>query len=323
MNISQRRLHYLYESARLGTMRAAGEKLNVAPSSISRQIAELESELGTPLIERGRRRLKLTEAGELAYQYYRDRCAQQEAFISHVKELQSLSTGKISIAVGEAFISDRFSDTLQQFMQRFPGISVRVAVSNTSEVVRMVSDDEAHFGMIFDTSPDPKVRSRISLPQPMKVIVHRRHPLASHAIVHLADLGNYCVGLLDGAYRMRQLIEQSEQEQGIFFTPHLATSSLALLRGFIKSGSGVSLLPDLVVQAELAEELFVSIPTDSATLNATQISLITRVGRQLPIAAFKFMQYLENYFRQLNPPSLSAPQATSPKALPRRRARPT
>jgi len=301
MNISQRRLHYLYESARLGTMRAAGEKLDVAPSSISRQIAELESELGTPLVERGRRRLKLTEAGELAFQYYQDRCAQQEAFLSHVRELQSLNTGKIAIAVGEAFISERFSDTLQTYMQRYPGISVGVSVSSTNEVVRLVSDDEAHFGMIFDTSRDPKVRSRVHLPQPMKVVVHHSHPLAGRAQVELAELGQYTVGLLDGAYRIRQIIEQSEQEQGIFFTPHLATSSLALLRGFINSGTGLSLLPDLVVEKELAEGRFIAIPTDSLTLNSTQISLVTRTGRQLPIAAFKFMQYIEDYFRHLAP----------------------
>ncbi len=301
MNVSQRRLHYLYESARLGTMRAAGEKLDVAPSSISRQIAELESELGTPLVERGRRRLKLTEAGELAFQFYQDRSAQQEAFLSHIRELQSLNTGKISIAVGEAFISERFSDTLQSYMQRYPGISVGVSVSSTNEVVRMISDDDAHFGMIFDTSRDPKVSSRIHLPQPMKVVVHHSHPLAGKKLVELAELGQYTVGLLDGAYRIRQIIEQSEQEQGIFFTPHLATSSLALLRGFINSASGVSLLPDLVVGKELSEGRFVTIPTDSATLNSTQISLITRSGRQLPIAAFKFMQYIEDYFRNLAP----------------------
>jgi len=304
MDISHRRLHYLYESARLGTMRAAGEKLNVAPSSISRQIAELESELGAQLVERGRRRLKLTEAGELAYHYYKERRAQQEAFVSHVKELQSLTIGKISIAVGEAFISDGFSDALQQYMQRFQGISVRVTISNSNEVISMVAEDEAHLGMIFDTPTDPKISARILLPQPMKVIVNKEHPLANRLSVSLSELSNYCIGLLDGAYRIRQVIEQSEQEEGIFFTPKLATSSLALLRGFVKSGTGISILPELVVRDEINSGTFIPIPTESNTLNATQISLITRVGRQLPIAAFKFLQYFEVYFRELSPTNI-------------------
>ena len=56
------RLRYLYEAARLGTMRAASEELNVATSSISRQIAALEKDLGMRLIEGGRRKIKLTDS---------------------------------------------------------------------------------------------------------------------------------------------------------------------------------------------------------------------------------------------------------------------
>jgi len=59
-------LKYLYESARQGTMRAASEELDVATSSISRQITSLEKELGISLIEKNRRGIKLTEAGQLA-----------------------------------------------------------------------------------------------------------------------------------------------------------------------------------------------------------------------------------------------------------------
>ena len=55
-------LSYFFEAANLGSMRLASEKIGVAVSSISRQISQLELELGTPLIERGRRSIRLTEA---------------------------------------------------------------------------------------------------------------------------------------------------------------------------------------------------------------------------------------------------------------------
>ena len=93
------RLRYLYESARLGTMRAASDKLDVATSSVSRQIGELESELGLKLIEKGRRRIKLTEAGEAACLYYKEKLSQEEAFLSKIEELKSIRTGKITLAV--------------------------------------------------------------------------------------------------------------------------------------------------------------------------------------------------------------------------------
>ncbi|HEX2139899.1 MAG TPA: LysR family transcriptional regulator, partial [Woeseiaceae bacterium] len=100
------RLRYLYEAVRGGTMRAASEKLNVAPSSISRQIAQLEEELGIPLIERSRRSLKLTEAGEIAINYFRELTTHQEAFISQLRDLRGLKGGTVKLAVGEGFIGD-------------------------------------------------------------------------------------------------------------------------------------------------------------------------------------------------------------------------
>jgi DNA-binding transcriptional LysR family regulator len=149
------RLRYLYEAARLGTMRAASEELNVATSSISRQIAALEKDLGMRLIEGGRRKIKLTEAGDAAFEYYREMRAQEEVFLSRVEELRSIRTGTINLAVGEAFISDDFSEVLQAFMRRFPGIIVRVKMSGSNNAVELVRDDEAHFGLIFDVPRDP------------------------------------------------------------------------------------------------------------------------------------------------------------------------
>lgn len=89
------RLRYLAEALRAGTMRPASANLSVAPSSISRQIAQLETEPGVPLIERNRSPLKLTEAGELALSYFRAFTKQQEAFTSKVQDLKGLRGGTV------------------------------------------------------------------------------------------------------------------------------------------------------------------------------------------------------------------------------------
>ena len=76
--VQDRRISHFHEAARLGSVRAAADFLNVAPSAVSRQITQLEHELGMPLLERHRRGVKPTEAGERVLEYYRQRLAQQE-----------------------------------------------------------------------------------------------------------------------------------------------------------------------------------------------------------------------------------------------------
>ena len=120
-DFSDERLRYLYESARLGSMRAASEFLNMAPSSISRQIAGMEKELGIELIERSRHTVQLTAAGQLAVQYYRDRLSQREALTSSIDDLRGHRQGHIVVAVGQGLVRMPLVRSLSEFVEKFPG----------------------------------------------------------------------------------------------------------------------------------------------------------------------------------------------------------
>lgn len=291
------RLHYLYEAARLGTMHAASEQLDVATSSISRQISTLEKDLGLRLIESGRRRIKLTEAGEAACAHYRETRAHEELFLSRLEELKSIRTGKVELAVGEAFITDDFSQNLHEFMRVYPGMTVRVRMGGTNDTVALVRDDEAHFGLIFDVPRDPKVRERMSLAQPLKVMVHPDHALAGKAIVSLGDLKQQRVGLPEDSFRIRQIVRAAEHEDGVFFEPELIANSMTLLRDFALSGRGITFMPEFLALEDLLAGRLRALPTTNTVLNATKISLITRAGRQMPMGAYRLMQRIENHLR--------------------------
>lgn len=295
--LAESRLHYLFEAARLGTMRAASDMLNVATSSISRQISALEKELGTPLIESNRRRVKLTQAGEAACAFYRETRAQHEAFISRLNELRSVRTGSIEIATGEAFITDHFSEVLRDFMQVHSGLTIRVKMSSSNSAVALVREDEVHFGLIFDLPRDPKVRSRVSLSQPLKAVMRADHELSKRKMLPLAEMSRHPIALPEDSFRLRQIVREAEQERGVFLEPELVTNSMTLLKDFVKSGRGITLLPPFLAQPELPQGNLVAVDTDSATLRSTHISLITRIGRQLPLGAYRLMQCLENYLR--------------------------
>jgi DNA-binding transcriptional LysR family regulator len=292
------RLRYLYESARLGTMNAASESLNIATSSVSRQIAQLESELGLPLIEKGRRKIGLTEAGEAVCKYYREKLSQEEAFLSHIEEMKKVRTGKIVLAVGEAFITQRFSDMLDGFMQQYPGMEIRVAISNTTSVSAQVRDDHAHMGLIFDIPREPGISSRVTIPQPLRIIVNGEHHLRTASDVSLQSIESESIGLPDSGYRIRQIIHDAEQEEGVFLEPSLVTNSLALLKDFVLSGRGISILPELVVNDCLQDGSLCALVSSNPVLQSTQTSLITRVGRQLPVGAYRLMNCVEAHLRR-------------------------
>lgn len=293
----ERHIHYLFEAARSGTMRAASERLNVATSSISRQIAFLEAELGTPLLERGRRSIKLTEAGELLVRYYREKLAHDEAFVSELQELRGNRSGHIVLAIGEGFVSESFSQILHQFTSGQPNIRLSIRIAGTNEVMRLVREDEAHIGMVFQAPPDPKIRVAMGLPQPLRVIAHPDDPIARRKSVQLAELASYRVALPERSFRIRQLLHPIELQVESLISPVITTNSLALLKQFVKSGQGVAILTDIVIVDELQQGELAAVAIDHPDLQATKIQVVTRLGRLLPVPANQLLKTVEARFR--------------------------
>jgi DNA-binding transcriptional LysR family regulator len=287
------RLRYLAEAIRGGTMRAASENLNVAPSSISRQIAQLEEELGVPLIERNRSPLKLTEAGKMALNYYREFTTQQEAFISQVRDLKGLRAGEVQLAVGEAMIGELLLNVLESFMSQYPDIRIHIRSGGTLDVVGMVLEDEAHMGMVFQPEPEAKIRVRASSDQPLKAIVSPDHPLARRSSITFQEIASERLALPEIQFRICQVIYAAAAAEHVFLKPVLVSNSLRVLKEFAHSGSGITILPGIAAHTEVAAGALSMVPIDHPAMMHTSASVITRLGRQLPVSAVRLLQKIE------------------------------
>ena len=91
-------LTYLDEVARLGSIRKAAARLNVASSAINRQILALETELGAPIFERMPRRLRLTSAGEILIMHVRETLKSSQRAAAQIEALKGLQRGEATIA---------------------------------------------------------------------------------------------------------------------------------------------------------------------------------------------------------------------------------
>lgn len=289
--VQDRRILYFFEAVRLGSVRAAADCLNVAPSAVSRQIAQLEQELGTPLLERHRRGVKPTEAGDRVLVYYRQRLTHQELLLDSLQALRGLQSGSVVLAVGEGFL-DGLAGSLSNFSTLYPKVEIVVNVCGTNEVIRQVVEDEAHLGLVFNPAADPKLRSHASQPQPVCVIVNPEHPLA-HATepVPLAGLDEYRLALPGVSYGIRQILTAAEHQLGVMLSPTLTCNTIAMLKRFAMQG-GVTLLPTFVVDEELQAGRLCAIALHNDVFASPRAHLISRLGRQLSVGSNRLLGIL-------------------------------
>ncbi|MXO67034.1 LysR family transcriptional regulator [Altericroceibacterium endophyticum] len=295
--MSEVALMYFYETAMLGTMRLASDKIGVAVSSISRQIGQLEREYGMPLFERGRRTIKLTAAGELALEYYQARQADKDAFQNRLADLRNARTGSIALAVGEGFLNRSFTKIIEEYQTANPGIELSITSGSTSDVMRMILDDEAHIGLVFQAEEDPKIRLRASAHQPLSVICAPGHPLAAMDGVSMAELAEQPLCLPPKGFSIRRALATAEARQNTWLNPMLTTGSIHIMREMAKKGRCVTVLPAISVRAEIEDGILVARPITDGELEQTMIGLIHRVGRQLHGPPGRLMAVLEKQLR--------------------------
>lgn len=295
-------------------MRAAADQLNIAVSSVSRQVAQLEAELGVALIEHGRRGIKLTDAGRLLIEYYAEQQAQREVFEARLADLKGLRVGRISLAIGEGFVGAPLSELITRFIAKHQGILVDVRMTaSSSEIVRLVVEDEAHFGLAFQSSDDPRIRVLASARHPMCAIMRRSHPLARHERVTLSDLAPHPMCLPESSFRTRQLLKLAEAAENVTLQPSVMSNSIGVLKSMLLSSDLITVLPMLAVAEEIEHGDFVALPIASASLQDTSVHLIGRLGRQLTPAPLRLMSSLMRY---LNRYDCGIPGGTPGPALP-------
>lgn len=311
--VQDRRISHFHEAARLGSVRAAADFLNVAPSAVSRQITQLEHELGMPLLERHRRGVKPTEAGERVLEYYRQRLAQQEVLLESLQSLKGLQSGSLVLAIGEGFI-EGLAGPLSRFSARYPGIELKVNLCGTNEVIRQVVEDEAHLGLVFHPTRDPKIRTHVSRPQPVCAVVNPQHALAQQfgaqegsrraagklEPLSLATLASHSLALPEVSFGIRQIVAQAEHQAGVMLSPTLTCNALAMLKQFALHG-GVTLLPEFVVSEEVAAGRLCRIPLQEAQFVTPHVQLISRLGRQLSDGASRLSSLLQQDMTAFSP----------------------
>nr|WP_279380449.1 LysR family transcriptional regulator [Polymorphobacter multimanifer] len=292
-------MHYFYETATLGSMRLASDRIGVAVSSVSRQIATLEKDLGIPLFERGRRTIRLTEAGQLTYEHYKSQMASREHLFAQIQQLLEVKLGHVEVAVGEGFLCRAFMQLIADFQHRHPGVSVTIRTATTPDAARLVINDEAHMAVIFTMAGEPRLRTRVSMAQPLHAVCAPDHPAARSQGLTLADLARHTLCLPPNGFRIRQVLAAAEIRQHLRLKPALTTDSIHTMRAIVKQGESITVLPHIAIVDDLRAGELVALPLIGVEEEEERIALVHRIGRQLEGVPARMLTTLQGRFRAL------------------------
>ncbi|QLE79375.1 LysR family transcriptional regulator [Francisella sp. Scap27] len=297
--LNSKRLIYLYQVISLGSIRSAADKLNISPSSISRQISLLEQELSCTLIQRHNRGVVLTEAGKTVLDFYHKQQLDKEICISKLQALQGLQSGHIKLSIGEGFITDLMMNFIPDFNRKYPGITISISVDSTNDMLRKIETGESHIALAFNPSENQNINSVIIADQPVYAIASPEHELAaSQKNITLKQLGEYPIALQENNFGIRSLLAKTEIKKNVCLKPVLTTNSISTLKYFALSGVGITFLPKFVVSEELNSNKLIALKTTTEGSIMGQSHLLVHAKRELPECSHKFLQLINSWMEK-------------------------
>jgi LysR family hca operon transcriptional activator len=239
-----RHLRYFVAVAEAGSLTVAAEKrLHTAQPSLSRQIRDLEYEVGVSLMNRSVHGIELTAAGRAFLDHARLALSQAEAATAAAR--QAAIPAKPVFAVG--FLTGQEADWLAPATSILRGELPNIEIRVSSDHSTMLADDlqRGRLDVAFlRPEQKPDLEFKLVAREPLVVILPSDHRLAVHKAVDPRELaGETFIGISNVPRVLRAVIDDYLKRAGMKIAPHLEIDNYAMAISLVASTRGVALLP--------------------------------------------------------------------------------
>ncbi len=228
-----------------GSITKAAEDLNYAQSSVSKMIGDLEKEWGMTLLERSKKGVCLTSAGEALLPTLRKVLNEHRELEEEIGRLKGLETGLVRIGTFSSVAINWMPELFSKLQKDYPGIEYEMLMGDYDEVEHWIDIGRVDCGFLrlpteipFDTIPIRK--------DEYKVIMPPDHPLASKDRVAIRDLDGQPFLLLEhgGKTEVSDILERYKLHPDIRFTTWEDFAIMAM----VEKGMGIGILPNLILK---------------------------------------------------------------------------
>jgi DNA-binding transcriptional LysR family regulator len=215
----------------------------VTQSGVSRALARLEAEVGTPLLRRSGRTLRMTRAGAVFKRHVDALLHQLDDGIAAINQLIEPDTGTVALAFQHSLGTWLVPELLRSFRAAHP--NVRFQLSQVRDELHSAALDDGQADLELGTrrSRDPAIHTRELALEPLRLALPRDHQLAGRPAVQLAEVAEEPFVGLRRASALRKLTDDLCDQAGFRPIVVFEGDDLSTVRGFVAAGLGVAVVP--------------------------------------------------------------------------------
>lgn len=288
-----KQLRSFVEVIHRGGFTQAGKTLHISQSAVSKQVAQLEHSLGTPLLDRIGSQIRLTAAGQVVLQRAEAMLRLQHELLSELDDMQHLTRGELRLGLPQLGGDTLFAELFAEYRRRYPNVTIQLLEGGSRSIEQAILSGELEVGGSLKPS-DPAFAWQAFCDEPLDALLPMNHPLAQNAQVRLEELANTPFLMYQRSFVLNDRLLQACQRVG--FTPKEGGRSgqADFLAALVAAGQGVVLLPSVVARG-LVRPGVVRLTLKAPDYLRWDIAFIWREGAYLSKAAQAWLALLREF----------------------------
>jgi len=265
----------------------------VTQSAVSQQISALERQFKSLLIERSKKKFRLTREGQVLYEFSKQIIQTYDSLYSRLQEIKDIISGTVRLATIYSIGLHDLPPYLKKFLKAYPTVNVHVEYRRANQVYEDVLGNVVDLGLVAYPVKDPKIEMVPLRKDALVVICHPQHPLAKFKAIKLNQIaGQKFIGF-EPDIPTRKAIDKIFKDANIEVQTVMEFDNIETVKRAVEIEAGISIAPQNAITHELAKGTLVEIKIEGVEL-FRPLAAIYKKNKVLSPALRQFLGVLKS-----------------------------
>ncbi len=234
----------------------------VTQSAVSQQISSLERNFKSLLIERSKKKFRLTREGQVLYDYSKQIIQTFDALHSKLQEIKDIISGTIRVATIYSIGLHDLPPYIKRFLKDYPTVHVHVEYRRSNQVYEDVLGNVVDLGLVAYPQKDAKLEIIPLRKDPLVLICHPHHPFAKQKSIRLKSIaGQKFVGF-EPDIPTRKALDKILREHGVEVNNVMEFDNIETVKRAVEIDAGISIVPSGTIQQEISKQTLAAVQLD-------------------------------------------------------------
>jgi len=265
---------------------------SVTQSAVSQQISSLERQFKSLLIERSKKKFRLTREGQVLYDFSKQIIQTYSELQNKLQEIKNIISGMIRVSTIYSIGLHDLPPYIKRFLKEHPTVHVHVEYRRANQVYDDVNSNVVDLGLVAYPDKDPKLEIISLRKDPLVVICHPLHPLAKQKSIKLKAIADQKFIAFEPDIPTRKAIDKVLREQNIGVKTVMEFDNIETVKRAVEIDAGLSIVPLGTIGQEISKQTLVAITIEDAELYRP-LAAIHKKGKVLTPAMRHFINVVK------------------------------